>query len=191
MSASELEMSSVRYPYRERIFHVEKKAPGQWVVLDELQALKAAGKPLVVSMGTLAASGGYYISMPADEIWANESTITGSIGVGALVPTVDRGLGALGIHVDGIGTTKLSGQLRLDRPLGEEARELLQETVQDAYRIFVNKVAEARNFTEVPDARDTVGHGTHVASTIAGTGAASGGIRASNRLRASRRTRAR
>jgi protease-4 len=117
------------------------------VVLDELQALKDAGKPLVVSMGTVAASGGYYISMVADEIWANESTITGSIGVGALVPTIDRGLGTLGIHVDGIGTTKLSGQLRLDRPLGEEARALLQETVQDAYTIFVDKVAESREMT--------------------------------------------
>jgi protease-4 len=115
------------------------------VVFDELQALKATGKPLVVSMGTLAASGGYYISMLADEIWAEESTITGSIGVGALVPTVNRGLGALGIHVDGIGTTKLSGQLQLDRPLGDDARELLQQTVEDAYRIFVGKVAEARN----------------------------------------------
>ncbi|MCK6370437.1 MAG: signal peptide peptidase SppA [Gammaproteobacteria bacterium] len=114
------------------------------VVLDELRALQDAGKPLVVSMGTLAASGGYYISMFADEIWASESTITGSIGVGALVPTFDRGLDALGIHVDGIGTTELSGQLRLDRPLGEDARRILDSSVQDAYRIFVDRVAEAR-----------------------------------------------
>jgi protease-4 len=114
------------------------------VVLDELRELKATGKPLVVSMGSLAASGGYYISMIADEIWADETTITGSIGVGALVPTVDRSLDALGIHVDGIGTTKLAGQLRLDRPLGTEARAVLQQTVQDAYQIFVGSVAEAR-----------------------------------------------
>ncbi|MBW7930185.1 MAG: signal peptide peptidase SppA [Gammaproteobacteria bacterium] len=114
------------------------------VALDGLRALKASGKPLVVSMGGVAASGGYYISMAADEIWADETTITGSIGVGALVPTVDRGLDALGVHVDGFGTTRLSGQLRLDRPLGEEARQVLQQTVQDAYRIFVGSVAEAR-----------------------------------------------
>lgn len=114
------------------------------VVLDELQDFKASGKPLVVSMGSLAASGGYYISMLADEIWASESTITGSIGVGAVVPTVDRGLGALGIHVDGIGTTNLSGQMRLDRPLGQDARNVLEQSVTDAYRIFVGKVAEAR-----------------------------------------------
>ena len=114
------------------------------VVLDEIKDFKESGKPLVVSMGSLAASGGYYISMLADEIWASESTITGSIGVGAIVPTVDRGLGALGIHVDGIGTTNLSGQMRLDRPLGADARNVLEQSVNDAYRIFVGKVAEAR-----------------------------------------------
>jgi protease-4 len=114
------------------------------VVLDEIADLKAAGKPLVVSMGSLAASGGYYISMLADEIWASDSTITGSIGVGAIVPTVDRTLGALGVHVDGIGTTALAGQMRLDRPLGADARRILDQSVQEAYRIFVGKVAEAR-----------------------------------------------
>jgi protease-4 len=115
------------------------------VVLDELRDLKASGKPLVVSMGSLAASGGYYIAMLADEIWANDSTITGSIGVGAIVPTFNRGLDALGVHVDGIGTTNLSGQMRMDRPLGADARNVLEQTVSDAYRIFVSSVAEARN----------------------------------------------
>ena len=114
------------------------------VIFDELQDLKASGKPLVVSMGSLAASGGYYISTLADEIWANESTITGSIGVGAVVPTVNRTLGVLGVHVDGIGTTNLSGQMRLDRPLGADARNLLDQMVHDAYRIFVSKVADER-----------------------------------------------
>lgn len=115
------------------------------VALQELRRLQATGKPLVVSMGTVAASGGYYIAMFADEIWASEATITGSIGVGGLVPTIDRGLDALGIHVDGIGTTRLTGQLRLDRPLGEDARKILESMVRDAYRIFVGKVAEARD----------------------------------------------
>lgn len=114
------------------------------VALDEIEDLKATGKPLVVSMGTLGASGGYYISMAADEIWAHEATITGSIGVGALVPTIDRGLGALGVHVDGIGTTSLAGQMRFDRPLGGDARAILQQTVEEAYRFFVARVAEAR-----------------------------------------------
>jgi protease-4 len=114
------------------------------VVLDEIEAFKATGKPFVVSMGSLAASGGYYISLLADEIWADDSTITGSIGVGAVIPTVNRSLEALGLHVDGLGTTKLSGQLRLDRPLGEDVRSLIDQGVHDAYRIFVGKVAEAR-----------------------------------------------
>jgi protease-4 len=117
------------------------------VINDELESLKAAGKPLVASMSSVAASGGYYIAMPADEIWASSSTITGSIGVGALLPTVQRGLEQLGIHVDGFGTTKLAGQLRLDRPLGEDARRVLTASVEDAYRIFVGQVAAARDMT--------------------------------------------
>jgi protease-4 len=117
------------------------------VVLDELSALKATGKPVVASMSSVAASGGYYISMAADEIWASESTITGSIGVGALLPTLQRGLDGLGIHVDGIGTTRLAGQLRLDRPLGEDARSFLDQTVREAYQIFVSKVAESRKMS--------------------------------------------
>jgi protease-4 len=117
------------------------------VINDELDALKATDKPLVASMSSVAASGGYYIAMPADEIWASSSTITGSIGVGALLPTVQRGLEQLGIHVDGFGTTKLAGQLRLDRPLGEDARRILTASVEDAYRIFVSQVAAARDMT--------------------------------------------
>src|SRR5450759_1375369 len=87
----------------------------------ELQALKAAGKPVVVSMANYAASGGYYISAPADEIWASPATITGSIGIFAIIPTVPRTLAKVGVNVDGVGTTPLSGQLRLDRPLGAPA----------------------------------------------------------------------
>jgi protease-4 len=96
-------------------------------------------------MSSVAASGGYYIAMGADAILASEATITGSIGVGALVPTVQRGLDTLGVHVDGFGTTALAGQLRLDRPLGPDARRIFTASVEEAYRIFVGKVAEARN----------------------------------------------
>lgn len=117
------------------------------VILDEIGALKATGKPVVASMSSVAASGGYYISMLADEIWASESTITGSIGVGALLPTLQRGLDGLGVHVDGIGTTALAGQLRLDRELGADARSYLDQGVQEAYRVFVGKVAETRKMT--------------------------------------------
>ncbi|MCP4277327.1 MAG: signal peptide peptidase SppA [Gammaproteobacteria bacterium] len=115
------------------------------VVLDQLQELKATGRPLVVSMGSVAASGGYYISMDADEIWAAETTISGSIGVGAIFPTFQRSLNKLGLTVDGFGTTNLSGQLSAVRPLGDDARELLDVSVRSAYDVFIGKVAAARD----------------------------------------------
>ena len=87
----------------------------------ELVALKAAGKPLVVSMGGYAASGGYYISAPADEIWANPATITGSIGIFAIIPTVDKTLGKVGVSVDGVGTTRALGP-GAHRPAAERGR---------------------------------------------------------------------
>ena len=115
------------------------------VIYDQLEVLKAAGKPLVVSMGSVAASGGYYISMLADEIWASATTLSGSIGVGALFPTFQRAFGFLGIHVDGIGTTSLTGQFSPLRELGVDVRQLIELSTQDAYRVFVNKVATDRN----------------------------------------------
>ena len=117
------------------------------VVLEQLRQLKLMGKPLVVSMGAVAASGGYYIAMLADKIWARETTITGSIGVGALVPTFQRSLDSIGVNIDGFGTTQLSGQFRADRELGLQAREYLQLSVEEAYRIFVGKVADARGMS--------------------------------------------
>jgi len=113
----------------------------------ELVALRAAGKPLVVSMGGYAASGGYYISAPADEIWANPATITGSIGIFAIIPTVDKTLGKIGVGTDGVGTTALSGQLRIDRPLSEGARAVLQAVTTHGYDEFVARVAAGRKKT--------------------------------------------
>ena len=113
----------------------------------ELVALRAAGKPLVVSMGGYAASGGYYISTPADEIWANPATITGSIGIFAIIPTVDKTLGKIGVSTDGVGTTALSGQLRIDRPLSEGARAVLQAVTTHGYDEFVARVAAGRKKT--------------------------------------------
>jgi len=110
----------------------------------ELLALRSAGKPVVVSMSDLAASGGYYISAPADEIFASPATITGSIGIFAVVPTVQKTLDKLGVSVDGVGTTPLSGQLRLDRPLGEDARTLLQSNIRRGYEEFLSRVSAGR-----------------------------------------------
>ena len=115
------------------------------VILQELEAFQATERPLVVSMSSVAASGGYWISMSADEIWANRTTITGSIGIGGAFPTFQRSLDRLGIHVDGVGTTKLAGQLNVGREIGPDMDELLERTVRHGYELFVRKVAEARN----------------------------------------------
>ena len=123
----------------------------------ELVALRAAGKPVVVSMSGYAASGGYYISAPADEIWASPATLTGSIGIFAIIPTIDKTLGKIGVAVDGVGTTALSGQLRIDRPLGEEARTLLQSQISRGYDEFLARVSAGRNKTR--DQVDAIAQG--------------------------------
>lgn len=110
----------------------------------ELLALRAAGKPIVVSMGDLAASGGYYISAPADEIWASPATLTGSIGIFAIIPTIDKTLGKVGVNVDGVGTTPLASQMRLDRPLGADARALIQSEIERGYEVFLQRVSSGR-----------------------------------------------
>jgi len=131
----------------------------------ELVALRGAGKPLVVSMSGYAASGGYYISAPADEIWASPATITGSIGIFAIIPTIERTLGKVGVSVDGVGTTALSGQLRLDRPLGDEIRTFLQSTVSHGYDEFLTRVATGRKKSR--DEVDAIAQGRVWAGTDA------------------------
>jgi protease IV len=113
----------------------------------EVRAAQADGKPVVVSMGDLAASGGYYIASSADEIWAHPATITGSIGIFGAIPTFQNTLKKIGVNVDGVGTTSLSGQLRIDRPLGEDAKVLLQSFIERGYEEFLAHVAEGRKKT--------------------------------------------
>ena len=113
----------------------------------EVQALRAAGKPVVASMGEVAASGGYYIAAPADEILASPNTITGSIGVFAVIPTIDRTLAKLGVQVDGVGTTALSGTLRIDRPMSAVVEGMLQAGVNHSYSEFLERVASGRHQT--------------------------------------------
>ena len=113
----------------------------------ELLALRAAGKPVIVSMSTLAASGGYYISAPADEIWASPATLTGSIGIFAIIPTIDKTLGKVGVTVDGVGTTPLAGQLRIDRPMSDDSRALLQSQIGRGYEEFLERVSTGRKKT--------------------------------------------
>jgi protease-4 len=113
----------------------------------EVRAAQADGKPVVVSMGDLAASGGYYIAASADEIWAHPATITGSIGIFGAIPTFQGTLDKIGVKVDGVGTTNLSGQMRIDRPLGEDAKKILQSIIERGYEQFLGHVAEGRKKT--------------------------------------------
>lgn len=111
----------------------------------EVKALRAEGKPVVASMGTVAASGGYWVAMDANQIWASASTITGSIGIFGLIPTIDEPLGKLGVHTDGTGTTPLAGSFRIDRPLSPDVAAIFQSEVEKGYRDFVQGVASGRN----------------------------------------------
>ena len=114
------------------------------VIRREVDALRKAGKPVVASMSSVAASGGYYIAMDADEIWASPATLTGSIGVFAVFPTVEHTLNKFGITIDGVGTTPLADALRLDRTMTDAGKAILQASVEHTYSEFVEHVAAAR-----------------------------------------------
>ena len=116
-------------------------------ILREVQSLRKAGKPVVVSMSSYAASGGYYISAAANQIFASPTTLTGSIGVFSVVPTFQRTLDKLGVKVDGLGTTPLAGDMRMDRALTPAARQILQSSVDHAYAEFLRRVGEGRKMT--------------------------------------------
>ncbi len=114
------------------------------IIAREIELVRQSGKPMIVSMGAVAASGGYMIALPADEIWAHPTTVTGSIGVFASFPTFDRALERLGVNMDGIGTHRWSGDLRPDQPLTAEGRELVQTAIEGSYERFLAMVARAR-----------------------------------------------
>jgi protease-4 len=116
-------------------------------ILREVQSLRKAGKPVVVSMSTYAASGGYYISAAANQIFASPTTLTGSIGVFSVVPTFQRTLEKLGVKVDGLGTSPLAGTMRQDRALGASAKQILQTSVDHAYAEFLHRVGDGRKKT--------------------------------------------
>ena len=114
------------------------------VIAEEVRALRDAGKPVVASMSSVAASGGYWISMHADQIFATPTTITGSIGVLGMFPTFQRTIAAIGIATDGVGTTPWAGQFRPDREMSDGAKQLFQLLINDSYQDFITAVAESR-----------------------------------------------
>ena len=117
------------------------------VIREQLQRFKASDKPLVVSMSSLAASGGYWIAANADKILASEQTLTGSIGIFGAMPTLQRGLSKLGVNTDGIGTTKLAGAGRIDMPMNPVASASIQQSIEFGYRRFLDIVAEGRQMS--------------------------------------------
>jgi protease-4 len=127
------------------------------VIADEIRALRDAGKPVVASMSSVAASGGYALAASTDRIFASPATITGSIGVFGMFPTYQRSMTALGMATDGVGTTPWSGQLRPDREMSPEAKQLFQLLIEDTYDDFVSDVAAQRGLEK--EAVDRVGQG--------------------------------
>jgi protease-4 len=126
-------------------------------IRQELLALKKSGKPYVVSMGSVAASGGYWIAAQADEIWAAPTTITGSIGIFGAIPTFEGSLEGLGIHSDGIGTTPLAAGLDLTQPMPPMLAKTIQLSVERGYRQFLSIVAEGRKLD--PAIMDSIAEG--------------------------------
>jgi len=123
----------------------------------EIELTKAAHKPVIVSMGDVAASGGYWISMNGDQIFAEPSTITGSIGIFGLFMNIPNTLSKIGVHTDGVGTTKFAGALDVRRPLDPNIGELIQSIIDHGYERFISRVAAARHKT--PKEVDAIARG--------------------------------
>ncbi len=114
------------------------------IIREEMMALRDKNIPIFISMGTVAASGGYWIATAGDQIWAQPTTITGSIGVFGAFPTIEKSLQKIGVTTDGVGTTELAGAMRLDRPLSDKASNIVQQGVDNIYQRFITLVADAR-----------------------------------------------
>ena len=126
------------------------------VIRNEVEAIKASGKPIVVSMSSIAASGGYWISMNADQIIAQPTTLTGSIGIFSVITTFEKGLSKLGVSSDGVGTTPFSG-IGITRGISDKAGQAIQLGIENGYHRFISLVSQSRNLTI--DAVDNVAQG--------------------------------
>jgi protease-4 len=135
------------------------------VISREIERTRQAGKPVYVSMGSVAASGGYWIAAPADKIWATPTTITGSIGIWGAFPTFEKSLKSLGITSDGVGTTKLSDAFDPSRPINDLVAQSMQQIIEQGYRRFVQRVSEGRNMP--PDMVEKIAQGRVWAGTTA------------------------
>jgi len=123
----------------------------------EVELTRTAGKPVIVSMGDVAASGGYWISMNANRIYAEPTTITGSIGIFGLFANIPDTLGKIGVHTDGVGTTPFAGAFDVRRPLDPNIGAVIQSVIDKGYRDFIGNVAKARGKT--PEQIDAIARG--------------------------------
>jgi len=123
----------------------------------EVELTRASGKPVIVSMGDVAASGGYWISMNANRIFAEPTTITGSIGIFGLFPTIPDTLAKIGVHTDGVGTTPFAGAFDVRRQLDPNLGAVLQSVIEKGYRDFIGNVAKARG--KQPEEIDAIARG--------------------------------
>lgn len=131
----------------------------------EVVLTQRAGKPVVASLSSVAASGGYWVASAADEIWAAPTTLTGSIGIFGAIPTFQSSLDALGIHTDGVGTTHMADAFDPRRELDPGTARVIQQTVEHGYARFLQVVAAGRGMTR--DEVDAVGQGRVWAGTKA------------------------
>jgi len=118
------------------------------VIRNEIEAIRASGKPIIVSMSSMAASGGYWISASTDEIWASPTTITGSIGIFGMLTTFEDTLETIGITTDGVGTTEIAG-FSPTRSLNPVMGQVIQTSVEHGYDQFIGLVAKERNMTKL------------------------------------------
>ena len=114
-------------------------------ILEQLIEYKSTEKPLIISIGSVAASGGYWIAMAGDKIFASEVSITGSIGIFAMLPTIHNTLAEIGIYNDGVTSNDINTDFYIDRELSPDLKKIIQSQIEHGYRTFVNKVAIHRD----------------------------------------------
>ncbi|VFP87109.1 signal peptide peptidase SppA [Candidatus Erwinia haradaeae] len=160
--ASILEIRSARLNPKIKAIIFRVNSPGGTVtasenIREELVAARDAGKPVVVSMGGMAASGGYWVSTPANYIIADPSTITGSIGIFGIINTMENSLGAIGIHVDGVATSNLA-EVDNTKSLPKEVQKMMQLRIEHGYQQFISLVSDSRHKTMNEVERIAQGH---------------------------------
>jgi protease-4 len=155
-------LSEVRYDPQVKAIVLRVDSPGGSAfaadnIRDSLYGQGNQQVPIVVSMGSYAASGGYWIAAEADKIVAMPSTITGSIGVYSMIPSFEKTLAKLGVNSDGVGTTDIADIMQLDRPMSKQAKVILQSSVDHIYDRFINLVANGRG--QSPEAIHDIAQG--------------------------------